>query len=185
MLQVFLPGSGLTISGTHDSLPFMYNEYRARAQLAEEFDMANEEGEFCCVTVARGGGDWPFLVVAQRYDPTAASGFHPGVMYVPETLRMFIGAGQRLLCHDLESVTRVWEDTAECGFFHWRREGDVVLMAAELELAAWDLQGRKRWTTFVEPPWDYHVKEGRVHLDVMGQLSDFDLVKGPESLPQP
>lgn len=185
MLQVFLPGSGLTINGTHDSLPFMYNEYRARAQLAEEFDMANEEGAFCCVTLARGSGGWPFLVVAQRYDPTDASCFHPGVMYVPETLRLFIGAGQRLLCYDLKSVTRVWEDEAECGFFHWNREGGVVLMAAELELAAWDLQGCKLWTTFVEPPWSYRVEAGRVHLDVMDNLSDFDLVQGPESSRRP
>lgn len=51
-------------------------------------------------------------------------------------------------------------------------------MAAEIELAAWDLQGRKPWTTFVEPPWDYQVEDGRVHLDVMGMLSDFDLVQG-------
>jgi hypothetical protein len=52
-------------------------------------------------------------------------------------------------------------------------------MSAELELAAWDVHGRKLWTTFVEPPWGYRVEGGRVRLDVMGRGSSFDLTAGP------
>jgi len=49
-------------------------------------------------------------------------------------------------------------------------------------LAVWDVHGRKRWTTFVEPPWDYRVAEGTVHLDVMGRLTSFPLATGPPRL---
>jgi len=54
-------------------------------------------------------------------------------------------------------------------------------MSAELELAAWTLAAKKLWSTFVEPPWDYEVHGARVHLDVMGTKSVFDLENGPSS----
>ena len=62
----------------------------------------------------------------------------------------------------------------------WKRHGEVVLMSAELELAAWDLQGNKLWSAFVEPPWTYEVHGTRVALEVMGQRSDFNVTAGPE-----
>jgi hypothetical protein len=40
------------------------------------------------------------------------------------------------------------------GFHGWQRHEDLVVMSAELEMAAWDLRGVKRWSTFVEPPWN-------------------------------
>ena len=54
-------------------------------------------------------------------------------------------------------------------------------MSAELELAAWDLEGKKLWATFVEPPWQYSVQGSRLHLDVMGNKSDFGVKAGPKS----
>jgi hypothetical protein len=51
--------------------------------------------------------------------------------------------------------------------------GPVVLMAAELEFAAWDLSGAKLWSMFVEPPWTCRVAGGQVHLDVMGARTQF------------
>jgi hypothetical protein len=54
-----------------------------------------------------------------------------------------------------------------------------ILLSAELELAAWDTDGRKLWTTFVEPPWGYTVEGDRVHLDVMGNKQSFTLRDGP------
>ena len=36
-----------------------------------------------------------------------------------------------------------------------------MLMLAELEFAAWDLKGKKMWSTFVEPPWVYDVNGKR------------------------
>ena len=52
-------------------------------------------------------------------------------------------------------------------------------MSAELEPAAWDIHDVKRWTQLVEPPWEYRVKDGLVHLDSMGTLSSFPLEAGP------
>ena len=60
-------------------------------------------------------------------------------MIIPETSLLMIGAGERLLAYDLETPRRLWEDEAEAGFWGWERHGGLVLMSAELELAAWDI----------------------------------------------
>src|SRR5262245_2659417 len=130
-------------------LPDLLPQYLQRAALAEQIDLASREGAACFVALSRRGAPWPFLVVAQRYEP-ASPGFFPGVLVVPETQRLFLGAGRRLLCYDLARPARLWEDEADCGFWFWSRWGEVVLMGAELELAAWDLGGRKLWSRFAD-----------------------------------
>src|SRR5262249_29337281 len=156
--------------------PDLYGHYAEHAALVEEFDLQDREGRNCFLAVSRGVG-WPFLVVVQRYDP--AGGFHPGTLLVPETDLLFIGAGERLLAYHLDGPARRWIDTAECGFWGWARHGDRVILSAELELAAWDIQGRKCWSTFVEPPWEYKVSGEIIELDVMGTQSSFPLDTGP------
>ena len=158
-------------------LPGLYGEYRQHAALAEEFALVSPDGEACLVAVATGD-EWPSLVVAQRFEP-CAGGFDPGVLLVPGTRVLFVGAGTRLLAYRLDGPDRLWEDAADSGFWGWAQHGEVVLMSAELELAAWDAHGRKLWTTFVEPPWGYRFEHGQVHLDVMGRTSSFDLHAGP------
>ncbi|XGV97443.1 MAG: hypothetical protein ACAF41_32570 [Leptolyngbya sp. BL-A-14] len=116
--------------------------------------------------------------MAQRYEP-AGGGFYPGAILIPETELLLIGAGTRLLAYDLAGITRIWEDRADVGFWSWARHGKYIVMSAELELAAWDIRGKKLWTTFVEPPWNYSVDEGVVNLDVMGKQSSFCLETGP------
>jgi hypothetical protein len=166
-----------TLLALPDRLPDLYQEYRTRASLLEEFNLSASEGKSCFLAVQRGH-DWPFLVVAQRYWP-AEGGFHPEALLIPETDLLFIGAGERLLAYRLTPPARLWGDHADAGFWFWQRHADHVLMSAELELAAWDKRGVKLWTTFVEPPWDYAVKDGVVHLDVVGQKSAFPLASGP------
>ena len=166
-----------TLSCQHDGLPDLLAEYCNNAILAERIDLSSGDGRAAFLAVQRDG-DWPFLVVAQRYDP-AGVGFEPGALLVAETGRLFVGAGSRLLAYDLSSPARLWEDFVDPGFWGWRRHGDTVLMSAELELAAWDLSGRKLWSISVEPPWSYGVSGGRVSLDVTGRRSTFDLNRGP------
>jgi hypothetical protein len=162
------------------ALPELYAEYQKHATLQEEFDLAGpEQGQWCFIGVRKDSG-WPFLTVAQRFWP-AGAGFNPGALVVPETSLLFIGAGERLLAYDLRAPKRLWQDTADTGFWHWDRQGDFVLMAAELEFAAWSKEGLKLWSTFVEPPWDYQVVRDSVTLDVMGNKSTFDLHHGPQN----
>ena len=147
-----------------------------RADLVDELDGHATEGKAFCLTVARGL-EFPFLVVAQRYEP--AGGFRPAVLIVPESNLLFIGAGERLVAYDLDGPTRLWMDSTPCGFWGWARHGDRIVLSAELELAAWDIQGRKCWSTFVEPPWTYRVSGAMIDLDVMGTKSRFPLDAGP------
>ena len=159
-----------------DRLPDLDEDYVENAVLVEEFDLQNPEGETCFLAVSRGPG-WPFLVVAQRYDPSG--GFHPGALLVPEADLLFIGAGERLLAYRLAEPARLWIDATVAGFWGWARHGDRIVLSAELELAAWDLGGRKCWSVFVEPPWTDEVTGGVVELDVMGTVSRFPLDAGP------
>jgi hypothetical protein len=158
-------------------LPDLYNTARQHARLSEEFAPFGPDGETCLIT-ARHTSDWPTLVVAQRFQPSSP-GFEPGILFVPETRTLFIGAGERLLAYDLDRPSRLWEDTADTGFWCWNRHQDIVVMSAELEFAAWDIRGLKLWTTFVEPPWQYRVDGDHIHLDVMGKMSSFPLLAGP------
>jgi len=160
-----------------DGLPDLTAEYLQHASLAEQFDISRSEGRAAFLAISREA-DWPFLVVALRYEP-AGGGFAPGVLLVPETGRLFVGAGTRLLAYDLTASARLWEDHADFGFWAWQRHADTVLMSAELEPAAWTTEGRKLWTANVDPPWSYRVSDGRVELDVTGRRSEFDLVAGP------
>ena len=57
------------------------------------------------------------------------------------------------------AVKKRWEDEADTGFWNWERHGEFVIMSAELELAVWDIHGQKKWTTFVEPSWNYERQE--------------------------
>ena len=159
--------------------PLSYTWAKQHAELIEEFDLQRSDGDFCYLVAGRSI-DHPILALTQRHDPTEYTGFSPGALVVPETDVLFVGAGERLLAYDLAHPARLWEDVADVGFWRWARYGDVVIMSAELELAAWDLEGTKLWTTFVEPPWSYEVTEDVVELDIMGVESEFSLHRGPE-----
>ncbi|ULH15165.1 hypothetical protein MF271_14575 [Deinococcus sp. KNUC1210] len=159
------------------------------AELSEHFDDGLLDnglpGEFLAVSISENGAGSlsALLFTTQRYQPSVA-GFDPGVLIVPETGVAFIGAGTRLLAYDLHpadsrGAARMWEDAADVGFWWWDREGDIILMAAELELAAWNTAGHKLWTTFVEPPWFYSVTDDILHLNVMDFETKFAVRAGP------
>jgi len=183
MMKVALDGYTLLLG---ECMPEVDDPACAHALLVERFDAAplivrghRSASEELHIEVRRDAiwPAWPILCVAQRY--RREGGGDPGVLLVPETGILFIGAGERLLAYDLHGPRRLWEDQADTGFHAWQRHDTSVVMAAELEVAVWDIRGVKRWSTFVEPPWSYRVEDGMVHLDVMGTLSSFPLDAGP------
>jgi hypothetical protein len=167
------------VSGTIDELPPIYSALIEHATLHDDFGVNEGDGTALLVTVQRASEMWPRLVVSQRFEPGPKSGFHPGAILVPDNELLLLGAGTRLLAYDLRAPKRLWEDSAEVGFLGWKRHDDVVVMSAELELAAWNLYGKKLWSTFVEPPWNYEVEGANLVLDVMGKKSSFDVKAGP------
>lgn len=157
-------------------------EYAARAELVERViaDSSDGAGRFAFAVSEPSIDEWPSVVVLGSYEP-AQSGFYPGALVVPEEGILFVGAGRYVAAFDLGARKKLWEEVAEVGFWFWERHGSTVLMAAELELSAWNTQGNKLWSTFVEPPWSFSVEVDRVRLDVMGAISTFGLVSGPET----
>ncbi len=168
---------GNYIVNVAEAFPVLHEEYQNHAALADIVTNETEERSLLCLSVQRCF-EWPFLYVTRRYDG-ACGVFTPGVIIIPETSLLVIGAGEHLLAYKLNPLEKLWEDSTEFGFLHWERYADYIIMSGELELAVWDIHGVKLWTTFVEPPWEYTVHEGIVHLDMMGKKSSFSLQEGP------
>lgn len=123
-------------------------------------------------------GLFPELLIEGWYNPGPAQGFHPGVLIIPETQTVFIGAGTSLLVYALSPIRLLTETQTECGFWGWSHTNDIVIMSAELELAVWNTQGEKLWSCFVEPPWHYHIQGETLLLDIMGNNIRLDLISG-------
>jgi hypothetical protein len=159
--------------------PDSFDYLRQRAALVVEDRDANRDltGDFCCVSVRRGGK--VLLALAQAFAPRG-SGFNPGLALILETDVLFVGSGQNVRAFDLTVPRELWLEQTDAGFWAWARHGEVVLMLAELEFAAWDLRGRKLWTTGVSPPWYYTVRGGIVELDFDDKQTSFSLSEGPK-----
>jgi len=154
-----------------------WDTWRPHAALVDDAHV--DTGEEVCSFAVRGAASLhPFLLGARSY--RRGGGFAPGLMLVPEPRRLFVGIGEHIAIYGLDPPARCWEDWTDFGFLGWARHGDVILMAAEVELAAWDLIGRKLWAKQVEPPWTYEVAGDTVRLDVMGHLTTFPLRIGPD-----
>lgn len=156
--------------------PAYVQHFRSDAEKVDEYDI-DGEGERLWIGASTNPDRAVQLIVDLRF--RSAGGFNPGLHFASEHQTLFVGAGERLLCYRMgDDVHRLWEERTDCGFWSWRQYGDIIVMAAELELAAWHADGTKLWTTFVEPPWDYSVVGSEVRLDVMGKLSTLDLRTG-------
>jgi hypothetical protein len=146
-----------------DDLPSLYYSYCQQAQLVETFEVEGSYSALCYLAVAHGHS-WPFLIVAQRYSPGPQSGFHPGVLFVPETNLLFLGAGERLLAYTLARPARLWECGLTGGFWQWERAQESIILSSENKLATWDMHGHKQWDFVVEPPWQYALDGDTIHV---------------------
>lgn len=164
-----------------DHLPLQDTIYREHARLIEHRanNARRQQEDFLYLAVSQSDRQFPFLLVTQYYAPGPDAGFDPGILLLPETSLLFVGAGERLLAYRLDQPAKLWEDRADTGFWGWERYKDVLLMSAELELAVWNIRGEKLWSTFVEPPWDYHLNENTISIEVMGVKGSFPLYEGP------
>ena len=105
--------------------------------------------------------------------------FGPQLLFVEETGTLFLGAGQTVAAYRITpEFGRVMALGVEPGVLSWERSGQVVLMAAELELAGFDLSGGLRWRLPVEPPWSYLISGGRLRVTIMGRQRAIDLTSG-------
>jgi hypothetical protein len=161
--------------------PTILDAYLDHASLADDFSRGDPDDDgFVFAGVSGPGEDWPSLVVSGTYGP-AEGGFHPGVLVVPSTERVFVGAGSRAVSfeRDVTGWRRDWDVEVQAGFWGWRQHGNVVVMMGELEMAAWSADGKWLWSTSVEPPWSHDVTDGTVRLDVVGRITEFPLLTGP------
>lgn len=179
MLRAQVSVGGYRVLASSDEWPETLASYREHARLAEDFTSADADGR-SFFSVHAAASEWPELVVTQTYAP-AGYGFPPGLLIVPETATVFIGAGARLLAYRLKPAPRrLWVDEAFVGFWFWKLHGNVVVMGAELEIAAWSAAGEKLWSTGVQPPWTYEVDGDRITVNVEDESPrTFSITRGP------
>lgn len=151
-----------------DDLPSMYYSYCQQARLVDTIELEGSWSALCYLSVARGH-DRPFLIVAQRYSPGPQSGFYPGVLFVPSTGLLLLGAGERLLAYTLDPPGKLWQYDLTGGFWQWERSQDRIIMSSENELSVWNTSGQKRWDYFVEPPWHYTIEEDTIQVHMNGK----------------
>lgn len=134
-------------------------------------------GDYVAIGVSDAGPGADLLVEGQ-YSPGPASGFHPGILIIPETGIVFIGVGTNVLVYNMAPISEIVHAQTEVGFWYWHQHGASVFMCAELELAVWNIDGQKRWSRPVEPPWSWHVSGDIVAIDVMGHVDSYSLQTG-------
>jgi hypothetical protein len=171
MFEVTFDKYTLTVDNKFSSI---YDEYHKRATLVEVFPYETEQS-LCVITLSQGN-NWPFLVIVQGYEDYDNQ-FHPGILLIPETSLLFIGAGTRLLTYTWDPPRKLWEETV-IGFWRWERYGQFVIMSAELDFFVGDIFGKKLWSTFVEPPWEYRIVDEIIYLNIMGKETAFSLMDG-------
>lgn len=154
-----------------------YVHFLKNADFVDEIEIDHSDLALSFIGIEKGSEAkaWPSVVILQTHShPTI---FPPGFLVVPENSLVFIGAGERLLCYDIERRCRLWEDQTSEGFWKWSQHGQYVFLSAETEFGVWTKSGRRLWTTFVDPPWDYEVTGSTVnlsHMDIVEirQLAD-------------
>jgi hypothetical protein len=102
MTPILSVGCGrYTVSGSIGGVPTIYALLIEHAALHDDLGIRGSDGTALVISVQLGSGAWPELLVAQRFRPGPEAGFQPGVLLVPETHLLLIGAGERLLAYDL------------------------------------------------------------------------------------
>ena len=161
------------------SEPSIFKYYLESAEFVDQIDIDNDEGRFLFLGISKDVNckGRPSVVIAQKYQDERGT-FTPGFLLVSDTSLFFLGAGERLLCYDIEKKVRLWEDRTTYGFWSWSRSGPYVLMSAEVEFGVWDTSGKKLWSTWVEPPWSFKIQGQAVALEVMGEIQNLRLSDG-------
>ncbi len=122
--------------------------------------------------------DWYKTIVSFSSDPIDYGGFNPGLILVPETDILFIGAGTNVRIYDLKHQLKLFVKELHCGFLGWKRYDDFIIMQEELEFGIYSLTGQEIWSTEVEPPWTFSIEIDTVKLNVMNEISFRDLKTG-------
>ena len=132
---------------------------------------------FVGVTVYRD--DVAILRVNQFYEQMSES-ITPGVLIVPETDRLFIGAGSRMLAYDLTTRRRLWiEDAQEMMlFWGWLRRGQHVFAMGELELAVYGLDATPRFRIAADPPWPFEVSGAVLTVETDSETRGYSMADG-------
>lgn len=131
------------------------------AKLKERLEIAGDRGWWCGLRVDRR--DEPCLKLAIKYPADVWS--EPRVLLVPETAVLFLKVSGRIYLYDLRAGLQLAYERMDLPSWRWLRDGDTVLLVAELDLMAWDISGRHLWSTYIEPPHDVTVRDGVVYAD--------------------
>ena len=121
---------------------------------------------------------WEMTIVAFKTEPVDETFFHPELFYISETKTLFIGAGKKALTYSLGDKAKLTDRNLAMGFWYWSKHDSHIILVGELELAVYDYTGNFIWATRAEPPWSYGIAGNILKLDIMDNISKFDLNTG-------
>lgn len=156
---------------------YSFEKIIENAVMIETLICEKQHGEYVFYGITDCGLS-PDLVIEGNYSPSSDAGFYPGLLIIPEEDILFFGAGDVVQVWNLAPYQKIDEYVPDCGFWSWSRSGDVVLMSGELELAGWDIKGKKLWSRYVEPPWYFTVHNDIVTTNVMDHEESFNIYTG-------
>ena len=179
-----------TVSVASASGPVANDLIACHALLHDDLsDPSTREDRWCWFAVERSTGE-VLLSVTATGEATGGPDV-AGIQLIPETDRLLVAAADTLACYDLAQPRRLWRDRA-FWFRRWLRCGDVLLMQAEYELAAYDLSGDRLWSTQADFPYELEFTGTRLRLvspppppppDGAGYVPEgsFELRRGPDA----
>jgi len=103
----------------------------------------------------------------------------PLVLLVLKTGVLFVSSQEEIGTFDLNQRTPVERRKLPCPLI-WRldQHGTAVVVQSEMELAVWDLNGKRIWETFADPPHKYSVDGNVLKLVDFRGTYTFDLLTG-------
>lgn len=121
---------------------------------------------------------WDMMVVAFNTHPIDNSFFYPQLFFIPETKTLFVGAGIKAMTYSLKEKVKISEGRLSTGFWYWANHDKFIILVGELEIAVYEHKGHFIWKKRAEPPWSYGLEDSIIILDIMGNISKYQLDTG-------
>ena len=121
---------------------------------------------------------WEMMIVAFNTEPIDDTFFHPELFFIQETKTLFVGAGRKSLTYSLKDKVKLSDRSLAAGFWYWAKHDKFIVLVEELEIAVYNYDGNFIWETKAEPPWSYGIEGNILTLDIMDNITKYDLDTG-------
>lgn len=156
--------------------PVSFSRWTERSRFSD-LDSLNDAGTPVFIGIEEAD-KWEMMIVAFNAEPIDDTFFHPELFFIQETKTLFIGAGRKALTYSLKDKLKVSNRSLAAGFWYWAKHDKFIVLVEELEIAVYNYDGNFIWKTRAEPPWSYGIAGNILTLDIMDNITKYDLDTG-------